>query len=248
MNVHARKIYGNKTLTKLSMANSTPEVVSEGMKILCVMPCLPEDFNPRSLISVLNQTIPVDMVILLPKKVQGRGIDEKMSKVLNEGLSHIKLEDFDYILRVDSDTVIPKNFLERNLKGEPDLCGKAGHAMLIKIKSFEKALNCTFHPENDDSYTIYKFMQLGFKVDGWKVKPIHKKRLGTPLKYVERGKKMYRLGYSPFHAIYSFRYNFRNIFAIFGYFAALLKREKKFDVADFVWNKQVRKLLKMFIR
>lgn len=215
------------------------------MKILCIIPCLPEDFNSKSLISILNQTVPVDMIVLLPKRVKGKTIGEKLSKVLNEGLSRIKLEDFDYILRIDSDTVIPANFLEENLKDKPDLCGKAGHAMLIKVEAFRKAMNCRFHPENDDSYTRYKFMQLGFKVTDWRVKPLHKKRLHSPIIALRRGINMYRLGYEPVHVFLSLRYNIRNFFAIFGYLLALLKQEQKFDVANFVWWSQIKKLMKI---
>jgi len=216
------------------------------MKILCVVPCLPEDFNPKTLFSILTQTVPVDMIVFLPKRVQGKTIGEKLSKVLNEGLSHIKLEDFDYILRVDCDTVLPSNFIEENLKNKPDLCGNAGHAMLIKVEAFKKAMNCRFHPLNDDSYTTYKFMQLGYNVQKWKVKPQHKKRLHNPLIAAGRGINMYRLGYEPIHVLLSWRHDIRRIFAIFGYFYALLKREKKFDVAHFVWKKQVKRILQLF--
>ncbi|MCD6241922.1 hypothetical protein J7K27_10525 [Candidatus Bathyarchaeota archaeon] len=216
------------------------------MKILCVVPCLPEDFNPKMLFSILNQTVPVDMIVLLPKKVEGRTIAEKVSKVLNEALSHIKIEDFDYILRVDCDTVIPPNFIEENLKGEPDLCGQSGHAMLIKVEAFKKAMNLRLHPQSDDGYLTKKFMMLGLNVQKWKVKPIHKKRLHSPIEMFRRGILRYKYGHEPFHILFDWRHDIRNIFAIFGYFYALLKREKKFDVADYVWHKQVRRLLQLF--
>lgn len=52
--------------------------------------------------------------------MEGKTVAERVSKVLNEGLSHIRLEDFDYLLRVDGDVVLLHNFLEENLKGKPD--------------------------------------------------------------------------------------------------------------------------------
>lgn len=64
--------------------------------------------------------------------------------------------------------------------------------------------------------------------------------------FFNRGKSMYKLGYEPFHMLGSIRFTFWDIFAIFGYFAVLMKREKKFGVADFVWRKQVRRLLSLF--
>jgi len=216
------------------------------MKILCVMPCLPEDFNYKSLISILRQTVPVDMIVLLPRRVQGRTIGEKVSKVLNEGLNSIKLEDFDYILRVDCETVLPPNFIEENLKGEPDLCGESGHAMLLKVKSFKKAMNCRFHPRSDDSYTMRKFGMLGLKVDKWHVRPIHKRRIHSIKEQFMRGILRYRIGYTPIHILLMCRHDIRRIFGVFGYFYALLKRMPKFDVANYTWNQQIRRLKQLF--
>jgi len=215
-------------------------------KILCVIASLPSDFNLAVLKSVFQQSVPVDVIVLLPKKISGETVVEKVSKVLNDGLQHIKLEDFDYILRVDSDTVLPPSFLEENLKGKPDLCGGAGYAMVIKTSTFLRIMKGKFHPKSDDSYTCYKFMKENCNVGKNRVTPILLRTSGKHhgiTYFFNRGKAMYRLGYEPFHVLASFRWALGNIFAVFGYFAALLKREKKFDVADFVWRKQVRMLL-----
>jgi len=216
------------------------------MKILCVIPSLPSDLHFSTIQSILTQTVPVHMILILPCEVKGKTVAEKLSKVLNEGLSHIKLEDFDYILRVDGDVILPCNFLEENLKGEPDLCTGAGYAMLIKVKTFIRIMRSKFHPENDDSYTFYKFMKTGCKVIKYRIRPVLLRKSGVHhgLKYfLNRGITMYKLGYEPFHVLASFRWASRNVFAVFGYFIALLRREKKFDVADYVWMKQVNKLI-----
>lgn len=188
------------------------------------------------------------MLVILPKKVPGKNVPAKVSRVLNEGLQHIKLENFDYILRVDGEVILPSNFLEEALKEEPDLYGGAGYAMLIKVKPFLQIMKGKFHPESDDSYTCYKFMRSGCNfIRKYKVRPILLRKPGRHhgIKYyVTRGEIMYKVGYEPLHVLASFYWDLWNIFAVFGYFIALLKREKKFDVAKFVWNKQVRRLLR----
>lgn len=216
-------------------------------KILCVIPSLPSDFSFATLRSIFQQTIPVDMIVILPRKAEGISVSEKVSKVLNEGFSRLKLEDFDYILRLDGDVVVPANFLEENLKGTPDESGGAGYEMLIKVEPFMKLMNGKLHPKSDDSYIVYKFMQKGLKVVKNKVNAVllrpAGKHHGTTY-FFHRGKQMYKLGYEPIHVLAGFRWELRNLFAIFGFLIALLKREHKYDVADFVWHKQIRRLLR----
>ena len=148
------------------------------MKVLCVIPSVPSHLNSATVSSILQQTYPVDMILILPRKVEGKTVAERVSKVLNEGLSHVRLEDFDYLLRVDGDVVLPHNFLEENLKGKPDLCGGARHAMLIKVSPFLKLMNGKFHPKSDDSYTVYKFMKEGCRIKKRKVQPILLRQAG----------------------------------------------------------------------
>jgi hypothetical protein len=222
----------------------------EHKKILCVIPSLPSDFNLATLRSILQQTIPVDMIVILPRKAEGISVGEKVSKVLNEGFSYIKLENFDYILRLDGDVVVPANFLEENLKGKPDKSGSAGYEMLIKVKPFMELMNGKLHPKSDDSYIGYKFMQKGLKVVKNQVNAVLLRQAGKHhgTKYFfNRGKEMYKLGYEPIHVLTSLRWELWNLFAIFGFFVALLKQEEKYDVADFVWHKQLRRLFSLDI-
>lgn len=197
---------------------------------------------------MLNQTLPVEMIVILPKKMQGSTIAEKLSKVLNDGLSHLKLESFDYILRVDSDTVLPASFLKENLKQQSDLSGDAGYAMIIKTSTFIQVMQGRFHPESDDSYTCYKFMQENRKVQKNRVKAILLRPSGVhhSIEYfVNRGTAMWKLGYEPLHVLMSWRWEWRNIFTVYGYLRAILRGTKRHDIAKFVWNKQVRRLLRL---
>jgi len=60
------------------------------MKVLCVIPSVPSDLNSVTVSSILQQTYPVDMILILPRKVEGKTVAERVSKVLNEGLSSYK--------------------------------------------------------------------------------------------------------------------------------------------------------------
>lgn len=227
------------------------------IKILCVIPSLPSDLKFATIQSILKQTVPVKTLIVLPQKVKGGTTAEKLSRVLNEGLCSIKLEDFDYILRVDADIILPPNFLEENLKSEPDLCGEAGYAMLIRTSTFLRTMNGRFHLRSDDSYTIYRFMKERCHVIKYKVHPITLRQTGLRYRtsyfakpkhqsikyYYDRGKSMYELGYEPLHAFGRLRQSFWNLFAVFGYFTCFVRREQKMDVANYVWRKQISRLM-----
>lgn len=242
--------------------NTNPRRALTAHRILCVVPSLPEDLKFSAIKSILNQTHDVEMLVIFPKRAHGVTVSEKVSAILNEGLSHIKLENFDYILRVDGDTVLPPNFLEENLKDMPDLCGGSGYAMLINTSTFQRVMNSRFHPKSDDSYTSYKFMKENCRITKYRVEPILTRQRGLHhgtsyfskpkhhniSYFFNRGKGMYRFGYEPFHVFGRLRHSFWNLFALFGYFIALITREEKLDVADFVWHKQVRRLLNYFSR
>jgi len=227
-------------------SNTHTHTKNFALKILGVIPSLPDELNFLTIQSLLKQTIPVEMILILPKKVEGATIDEKLSTVLNQGLAHLKLESFDYILRVDSDVILPANFLEENLQEQPDLSGSAGYAMIIKTSTFIEVMKGKFHPESDDSYTYYKFMQEKCRVQKNRVTPILIRPSGVHhgiLYFLNRGKSMWKLGYEPIHVLMRFRCKRYGVFVVFGYVLAFFGREKKFDVSDFVWRKQVSKLV-----
>ena len=87
----------------------------------------------ESIKSAMEQTIPVDMVVLLTKKSNNPTQTEQVSDILNDLYEKIDLTTFDYILRIDGHVVLPRNFLERNLVNEPDTITSAGF-QIVKIK------------------------------------------------------------------------------------------------------------------
>jgi hypothetical protein len=216
------------------------------MKILCVIPALPDDLKQETVESVHNQTVPVDDVLIVSEKITDNiSFPAKISKALNNALSHINLEDFDYILRVDGDTIIPSNFVEENLKENPHVTGD-GDAMIIHVPSFLREMGGRFFDEQDDTYVRFKFAQDGLRSTNLKVQPIRTRKCGAKHSYryyVERGEIMYRFGYEPLHVLSKFLLDRRNAFLVFGYLKGLLLRYKHFDVYDYVRWEQAQHFL-----
>lgn len=195
------------------------------MKVLCVIPSLPEDLNPECVKSVLAQTLPVSMIVILSERVHGETLPEKISEALNRGLADLRMENYDYILRVDGDTILPENFLEENLKDNPDLCGKGGYAHIIKVKPFTEFFKGKFHKKNDDTYFNLKFRLLGLKVTDWKVPPKLTRQSGARhgLRYFwDRGILLYRMGFEPIHFLADIAQDIVAMYATSCVFSAIL--------------------------
>jgi hypothetical protein len=195
--------------------------------------------------SVMAQTVPVDMLVLLTKKSVKPTIAERIADALNEGVAHIRLADFDYLLRMDGDTILARTFLEKNLVGEPDVRGN-GYAHLIKVKTFLELMNGKYHHVADDQYLNSKFKQYGKKAGRLIEEP--RVYAGHPfdVKYfVDRGRLLYLLGWFPLHVMATMSWNhgkdwYKHIFAVGSYFLSFIVKPQKFDVAEFDWNYQVR--------
>jgi len=54
---------------------------------------------------------------------------------------------------------------------------------------------------------------------------------------------MYKLGYEPLHVVEVVRHDFRNVFSIVGYAMAAFKRVKRYDIANWVFRAQLRRLI-----
>jgi hypothetical protein len=215
-----------------------------GLKILCLVPSL-GDWK-ATVGSVFCQTVEPSLVLVLTERVAG-GVrfPAKMSLVLNNGLEGVDLSRFDYVLRVDDDTVLPRNFVEENLRGFPDVVG-LGNAMLIRVSSFLRVMGGRFFVEHDDSYVWFKFASLGLLCQDYVVKPVLVRGAGCGhgVRYfVERGEFMFQFGYEPFHVLVKVLLDRMNLFMLVGYFRALLLRYPKFDVAGYVGWLQVQRFL-----
>ncbi|HML02148.1 MAG TPA: hypothetical protein VK487_02115 [Candidatus Bathyarchaeia archaeon] len=101
------------------------------MKILCVVLGLPKDLRFESIKSVMEQTVPVEMVLLLT--MGSNRPTETERDVLKDAYEKIDLTTFDYILKIDGYIILPKDFLERNLANELDIMMPAG-CEIVKVQ------------------------------------------------------------------------------------------------------------------
>ncbi len=236
-------------------------------KILAVIPTLADD--PSDTIkSLMEQTVKVSKILVavgswrLYQKLISNGIGiaeyfyvkpnfkdpigKRVAVALNYLLSKVCLEEYDYLLRVDADTILPNRFIEENLKADADYVGKAGYAMLLKMDCFIKFFNGRFVEVGaEDSYIGLKLLSQGCSVKPWILPPKLKRKSGSHhswMYYFVRGTEMYKLGYEPIHVIEVLRRDFRNLFTIIGYVTAMLKRIKRYDIASWVFKAQLKRL------
>lgn len=239
-------------------------------KILAVVPTLTDD--PTDTIkSLLYQTIKISKILLvigsknLYKKLTSTKrypdiieclyvkpnckdpVGKRVAIALNTAFSKVHLTDYDYLLRVDADAILPNRFIEENLKIKADCVGKAGYAMLIKMDSFLKFFHGRFVEIGaEDSYIGLKLLSQGCIVKSWSLAPKVKRRSGVHHSwryYFIRGEEMYKLGYEPLHVIDVLRHDVRNLFAIIGYGTAAVKRIRRYDVANWVFRAQLKRLI-----
>ena len=214
------------------------------MKVYAFTPTLPSDRNVLSEHSVLNQTVKPAVYSLLLERGVGDSLPNRISNVLNRFFGTVDLEQYDYLLRVDSDTVLPPNFLEENLQQNADVVGY-GHAHIIKISAFKEVMNCRFNSVSDDTYLNFKFMKEGYVWKYWNVKPVMLRRNGClhgVKYYLERGNVMWVNGYCPTHVFGSVRWHWKNVVAVFSYFLSMVRRTEQLDVANYVFRYQMKKL------
>ena len=229
------------------------------MKVICIVPTLLTDLHPDCVPALKAQTLPVDRIIVSSVPMRGGTLAGRVSVVLNRALEGIDLSEYDYVFRVDCDTILKPTYLEKALEGEPDLAANGGYCMAIKTKPFMELAGGKFHPVSDDSYLLYKF-----KMEGKWVKHTDDNLLDTRMHKHAKKDAMFvgciyqKIGWEPLHVwmllIDRYRkkqgrfsqsgdlgYNIWWIIA--GYTLSLLKREQKFEFANRMWNYQVRRLL-----
>jgi len=215
-----------------------PPKTIKNPKIICIIPALPSELKIDTIQSILNQTTPVTHTVLLTEKINDNiPFPAKISKVINSFLENIKLEKYDYMLRVDADTILPPNFIEENLKKDYDALGY-GYAQIIKVPPFIEVLGGKLNKHHDDGYILVKLRYTNYKASSkdYNVAPILKRNSGFhhgSSWFAAQGELNYMYGADPvsvlFNTVYSF--NKYTIFQIYGYFKALVTHKERFDVA-----------------
>jgi hypothetical protein len=215
-----------------------------GVKILCIIVSL--GGYEKTLQSVKNQTVqPVKIVVADKPFPQFRFAGERAGMAMRDVLSREKLDDYTHILRVDGDTVLPKDFIEHSLNKNVDLVGW-GYAQLLRVSAFMNLFNGVYPVDfaEDSCLSLAVIYSNKHTFDRGK-KPI----LPPPRKYpvqswLEYGACRYRLGYSLLRTLAAFR-NYRSttfvglkiVWVFMGYLRAKIQHQKK---QNFVNLKQTR--------
>jgi hypothetical protein len=147
-------------------------------KVLCLYVSLPEEIAKETLESIKTQSLPVSKLVLVNERSSKPSLGERLSEVINNALSKVDIAKYDYILRVDSNNILPLNFLEANLAVEPDIMG-FGSPQIIKVKPFLEIMSGRINPLQDNTYIRHKFAMHGLRVAAPVVKADLKRKAVT---------------------------------------------------------------------
>ena len=197
-----------------------------------------------------------EYVFVKPDFSQTSGV--RTTAALNSSLCGIDLTQFDYMLRVDADVTLPQRFVEVNSKLEAALVGES-QAMLFSMPTFLKVFSGRF-PEGinkEDTYVVLKLITMGYHVPYWLLPPYAqrvwgagKSRRARLAYFFKNGYDMWKLGFEPIHVIGDafmrtvMGYDPWHFFEVLGYFTALVRREKRYDIARRVTISQLTRIFK----
>ncbi|MHA1617564.1 MAG: hypothetical protein ACTSX9_09685 [Candidatus Njordarchaeales archaeon] len=171
-------------------------------------------------------------------------VGERVGKSLTIALKKFLTEDYDYMLKLDSDIYFDEKFIEENTRAGYDLMGR-GSGMIIKVKSFIETFDHTWPISPLDDLIVTEV----FKARGYKVLPW---RWAHPAKIVKEPKydafRAFRAGYEYYKIGFPIlpemmttlervkRREFAFVAHPIGYFLALLRNEKKYPFSKTIHN------------
>ena len=248
------------------------------MTILAIIPTLNDD-PTKTVESILMQSVEVSKIIVgigsktLYAKLLSHGLERteyvyvkpdfrqplgiRVGAAINTVLSKENLKKYDYILKVDAEVTLPKNFVEENLREKPDFIASGGTAMVFKTYPFlEMGGKYPETPELDDTYLSLQFLSKGYTVKRWVCPPeikARKKGHHNSRHHIRVGIEWYKLGYEPIHVLYALQPMAQGILKgklmmelflrVSWYFLAVLKRIERYEFAPWVFMMQVRRLI-----
>ena len=173
-------------------------------------------------------------------------LGQRIAAALNFGFEHFDLDDYDYLLRIDADSVVPDGYILRNLPGDKQYVTGHTSGILIKMESFSKLLGGRYPVENcEDAILSLRLTLHGF--ENITTERIILLRVGGGGKdwryWYQNGNLLYRIGAEPLH--FAFGSLMRvleerqplRVFQILGCFVYMIKRVKKLeDVAPWVYT------------
>jgi hypothetical protein len=197
-----------------------------------------------------DQSIVPDSVTVSDHRFPDRATGLRVAKSLNRTLSEVPWRRYEYVLRIDGDSRIPPDFVQRAISEGADVVGSGASGLLFKTRVLEAMGGRWPEVEPEDSYFIWKAQELGFshrppvvrgrgRAFGNKYDADH---------FLSWGRNCYLLGFEPIYftrlALASARSARRPafLFAIPVYLDLFLMRSRRFDIADFVTRTQVLRL------
>ena len=255
-----------------------PSFMSARFRILALIPTLNED-PVKTVESILKQSVEISKIIVivggkeLYKKLMSNSLErteyiyvkpdfrqslgKRVGAAINTALAKWDFKEYDYILKVDSEVTLPRDFVEKNIQEAPDFVGSGGFAMLFKISSFLKVLGGRY-PEvmADDTYLALDFLYKGCTVQRWRRAPdvaVREKGHHSYRHHFNAGAEHYRLGYEPVHVLkvlsdilqdgFKGSLEIDRVLPILGYFSAALRRIERYEFAPWIFRMQVRRLI-----
>jgi len=208
-----------------------------GPRILCVVVSLGGHDNTVD--SIKNQTCPISKLVIADKPFpQFRYVGERVGMAMRDALSKIRLDDFTHILRVDDDTILPKNFVEESLKLNADLVGCGGFAQLLKTSAFKDLFGNIYPVDFAEDTVLSQAVIRSPKhvYSKYVVNPIIPPPKKYPISsYIANGEARYRIGIPFLLTCLSFRdhrssnlVGFKSILIIMGYLRAKIRKYEQY--------------------
>ena len=172
-------------------------------------------------------------------KTKGR----RVSEALNDFLAHVKVSDYDWLIKIDEDVAFDRDFIKTNIeeadRRDVKMFGR-GSALFMEVASFMEATGGRLTPtSNDDRYLLCQFEVCGFSTIQWAwfYPPTVMRRMSmTPKEQWWSGFDTARMG-----KVFWWRYAYMYPLHLLGWFAGLVY-PFKFPIHDAYINHTINKI------
>ena len=182
----------------------------------------------------------VECLIVLPDL--SLSVGERVGKSLTVAFKLFLREDYDYMLKLDSDIYFDEKFIEENIKAGYDLMGR-GAGMIIKVKTFLEVFDHRWPISPLDDVIVTELLKIRkYRVLPWRW--VHPAKFVKKPKYnasraFKIGYESYRIGFPLLWEILIVRGKilqgeFIFIFHLIGYLIALFRSEKRYPFSGAV--------------
>ena len=171
-------------------------------------------------------------------------VGERVGKSLTIAFKLLLREDYDYMLKLDSDIYFDEKFIEENIKAGYDLMGR-GAGMIIKVKTFLEVFDHRWPVSPLDDVIVTELLKMRrYRVLSWKwVRPAElvKKPRYNASRAFKIGYESYRIGFPLLWEILTvvdriLRGEFTFIFHLIGYLIALFRNEKRYPFSGAIYR------------